>query len=151
MRILIALCLVVSLVWSKDPKDSALQKARFILKKMDKALESRNLAQFLKMHDKNFQFQFCKTTGKSVSDLEHVLKTDPYLSQTVVSKHHVSGDPSIPLIEKVGEKQWSFKYDEYLMLKDNVVYRSQGSITFIDDGANSKIIYAEEKCPQKIF
>ncbi|EFO91910.1 hypothetical protein GCK72_012089 [Caenorhabditis remanei] len=113
-----------------------------ILEEMDKSLESKDHEEFLKMHADDFHFTFCDSVGKSREDLKKILEKDPNMSSAVKSKHFQKG----PLVRE--DNVWQFKYDEYLLLKNNELYRTEGIINFLP---GPKIQSAKEKCPVKVF
>ncbi|EGT41959.1 hypothetical protein CAEBREN_25711 [Caenorhabditis brenneri] len=114
-----------------------------LLAVMDQSLESRDFKKFLSMHDSNFTFKFCTASGKNVDDLKKILETDPNMSQTLKSKHYVKGP-----VRKNSADRFQFGYEEYLLLKNNELYKTEGVITV---SSAFKVLSAEEKCSVKVF
>ncbi|CAL2038639.1 unnamed protein product [Caenorhabditis brenneri] len=135
----------------EDGEKAALKKANLILEKMDIALQTKDLKEFLDMHMANFHFKFCNETGSSVDDLKNILESDPHMSQVIVSKHTVKVPSGSSSVTKVSSNMWKFFYEEHLLLNNNQAFRTEGAIYFIDMGTHVKIDSAEEECPEKLF
>ncbi|CAI79238.1 CaMKII_AD domain-containing protein [Caenorhabditis elegans] len=138
LSLLLVACIAVQI------NAAGIGNAKNILKSLDKALESHDIKRFLSMHDSNFNFKFCKVSGKSVEDLKKILEQDPNMSTTKKSNHFVTSK-----VTKDGAN-YKFDYEEFLLLKNDEFYKAEGTIYF-QDAPKVKIMKATEKCPVKIF